>query len=184
MTLFYPVPDLVFQLFVVGPADVADDTINTALYASALPPGTVCVFWKDLVASTTASQGIYYQIDVFGVNSKLSVEYILTGFDLTTSPKFYHVILVYDSDAFGLVELYYFAGGDGGANATIGVQGFDAYHFPQAATYEFDTPNTVAAGDKVNFVTDLNDNPNGTATLRSFVVECYGPGTWPVGTCR
>ena len=162
---------------------MANEYINTALYASALPPGSVCVFWRDLVADTTASQGIYYQVDVYGVNSQLSVEYILTADDDSGATQFYHAILVYDSDAVALVELYYFAGGDGGANATVGVQGFDANHHSQAALYEYDMPNTVAAGDKVNFVTNLNNSPNGTATLRSFTASCYGPGTWPKGTC-
>lgn len=175
------------QLFAVGVADIADDIANTALYASALPPGTVCVFWKDLVAGPTAQQGIYYQIDVQGVNSQLSVEYILTSFvdptNATSSPtQLYHVILVYGSDAIGLVELFYFSDGDGGASATIGAQGFDTNQNPQAAQYVYNT--TVAAGDLVNLATDLTDNPNGTAILKSFAVGCYGPGTFPVGTCH
>jgi len=175
------------QLFAVGFADIADDTINTALYASALPPGTVCVFWRDLVAGPTAQQGIYYQIDNYGASSQLSVEYILTPYVNPTNPtnsstQLYHAILVYNDDAVGLVELFYFSDGDGGADATIGAQGFDTNHSPQAAQYDYNT--TVAAGDLVDLVTDLNANPNGTATLRSFAVECYGPGTFPAGTCH
>jgi len=177
------------QLFALGFPDIADAYTNTALYASALPPGTVCVFWEDLVAGPTAQEGIYYQIDVNGANTQLSVEYILTPYvDPTNTtpppPQIYHAILVYGSDAVGLVELYYFSDGDGGggAGATIGVQGFDTNHYPQAAQYEYNT--TVAAGDLVNLVMNVNDSPNGTAMLRSFEVGCFGPGTFPVGTCR
>ena len=90
---------------------------------------------------------------------------------------------MYDSNSPALVEFFYFSYGDGGANATIGVQGFDANHNAQAAMYDYDVSNMMAPGDRVNFVTNLNSNPNGTATLRSFAVDCYGPGTWPRGSC-
>ena len=165
----------------VGILDVGSDADNTALYASELPPGTVCVFWKDLVAGIGADQGIYYQIDVYGVDSQLSVEYILTAY--TNSSQFYHVILVYDTDAAGLVEMYYFADGDGGAGATIGAQGYDEADNVEFVTYDYDTPNTVAAADKVDLTTNLNDNPSGTYSLHTFVIDCYPPGTWPTGTC-
>ena len=167
----------------VGLANVENDNIHTNLYAAALPPGSICVFWKDLMVRTAANQGIYYQIDHYGANSQLSVEYILTAYDDSNDQQFYHVILVYDSDAVGLAELYYFSSGDGGANATIGAQGFDSMHVAQAVTYEYNTPNTVVPGNRINLVTDLNDDPNGTYSLRLFQVSCYPPGTWPVGVC-
>jgi hypothetical protein len=62
------------------------------------------------------------------MNVQLSVEYILMNYgDLGTSqPNLYHFILTYDSDAPALFSIYYFTAGDGGANATIGVQGLDS----------------------------------------------------------
>ena len=82
-----------------------------------------------------------------------------------------------------MAELYYFSSGDGGANATIGAQGFDSMHVAQAITYDYDTPNTVLPGKRINLVTDPNEDPNGTYTVRSFDLSCYPPGTWPIGIC-
>ena len=101
---------------------------NTALYANSLPPGVVFPYWTDLVAGNSAQQGIYYQLDTYSSNMQLSVEYILTAYnDLgSTSPTLYQFILTYDSDAPAVFSLFYFSMGDGGANATIGVQGIDS----------------------------------------------------------
>ena len=93
------------------------------------------------------------------------------------------MILQYDLDAVGLMELYYFSAGDGGAVGTIGIQGFDANHGMQAVTWEYNQPGTVYPGLKLNFVTNLNDDPNGTVALRSFFEDCYPPRTWPEGIC-
>lgn len=118
------------------------------------------------------------------MDSKLSVEYILTDSDNNdASPIYYHAILMYDSNSPAFAEFFYFSDGDGGASETVGVQGFDANHNAQAVVYGYNAPNTMATGNRVNFVTNLNANPNGTATLRSFQASCYGPGTWPKGTC-
>ena len=165
---------------------MADDAGSSKLYAPGLPPGTACVFWKDLVAGTTAQQGIYYQLDDYGSNVQLSVEYILTDYidEGVTGTDIYHVILQYDLDAVGLMELYYFSPGDGGALGTIGIQGFDANHDMQAVTWDYNSPNSVTSGLKLNFVTNLNDDPSGTVAQRSFVTNCFPPGTWPIGVCR
>ena len=180
------IADKLSQLFVVGAAALADNAGSTQLYAPGLPPGTACVFWKDLVAGITAQQGIYYQLDDYGSNVQLSVEYILTDYidEGVTGTDIYHVILQYDSDAVGLMEQYYFSGGDSGALGTIGIQGFDASHYMQSVTWNYNTPNSVTPGLKLNFVTNLNDEPNGTVAQRSFVVDCFPPGTWPIGICR
>ena len=143
------------------------------------------MFWKDLLVGTTAQQGIYYQLDDYGANTQLSVEYILSEYidEGVAGTDIYHVILQYDVQAVGLVEMYYFSSGDGGAVGTIGIQGFDANHYMQAVSWDYNTPNTVTPGLKLNFVTNLNNEPNGTVAMRSFVTDCYPPGTWPEGTC-
>lgn len=184
-----PQADFPPQLFSVGFADIADEIINTELYAAALPPalsassgktsspappplkGSITRPISTAAASTTSSR----------LNTSSAL--IRTQAVLPPSTPIYHAILVYDSDAAGFIELYYFSDGDGGAGETIGAQGFDTNHLPQAVTYEYNTPNTVAAGTKIDLGTDLNDNPNGTVLLRSFQVACYPPGTFPVGTC-
>ena len=116
------------QLFALGNIDLSKYFANTALYASNLPPGVVFPYWEDLVAGNSAEQGIYYQIDNYGSNIQLSVEYILTAYnDLgSSSPTLYQFMLTYDSDAPAVFSLFYFSAGDGGANATIGVQGMDS----------------------------------------------------------
>ena len=117
------------QLFALGiNKTLQREYTNTALYANNLPPGIAFPYWEDLVASNSSQQGIYYQIDISGANTQLSVEYILTTYqDIGISPSpLIQFILTYDTDAPALFSVYYFSIGDGGPNATIGVQGLDS----------------------------------------------------------
>ena len=71
-----------------------------------------------MLDSGTAPEGIYYQIDN---NNELSVEWILEDLD----GDVYQYIATYSAIRPGLMNFYYFTTADGGANATIGIQGTD-----------------------------------------------------------
>ena len=87
-----------------------------------LTPGTACVWWEYLQVAQSSQDGIYYQLDGAGGSRSLSVEYLLSDQDGIP----YQVIAVMQEQSPGSLSYFYFTDGDGGANATIGVQGLDS----------------------------------------------------------
>jgi hypothetical protein len=92
------------------PATLPDLSVNN---------GTAFVWWQFMECIGTGQQGIYYQIDN---NNELSVEWLLQDM----SGLVYQFIANYNASTPGLINFYYFATGNGGADATIGVQGNDS----------------------------------------------------------
>lgn len=84
-----------------------------------LNPGTAAVWWQFLqVVTGTSPEGIYYQIDN---GSQLSVEWLIED----ANGLVYQFIATYNTSSPGQMSLYYFVTGDGGIDATIGIQGQD-----------------------------------------------------------
>lgn len=76
------------------------------------------MWWEHLYIAANTNQGIYYQVD--GLNPRtLSVEYLLSD----ASGVLYQVIVRYQENIPGVIQMYYFTDGDHGINATVGVQG-------------------------------------------------------------
>ena len=71
--------------------------------------------------SEGSEDGIYYQVDGAAGSRSLSIEYLLSDENGTS----YHVIAVIQEQSPGKLNYFYFSAGDGGANATIGLQGLD-----------------------------------------------------------
>ena len=96
-----------------GPLDLPTEEIT---------PGTACVWWEYLQVAIGSEDGIYYQLDGAVGSRSLSVEYLLS--DVRGAP--YQVIAVIQEQNPGKIDYFYFSEGDGGVNATIGVQGLGA----------------------------------------------------------
>lgn len=114
------------QLLTIGPSssNYESNTDNSpppplALPSTVLLPGTAAVWWQFLqVVTGTFPEGIYYQVD--GGN-EVSVEWLIED----AQGLVYQFIASYNASAPGQMSFYYFATGDGGSIATIGIQGED-----------------------------------------------------------
>jgi hypothetical protein len=94
---------------------------ETALPTSAFSGVTVLPFWDDLYIYADTSQGIYYQSQGIAPNRTLTFEYYCSHYLQPTA--YYHFQVVFFENMPGVVQFIYYEATDGGASATIGVQG-------------------------------------------------------------
>ena len=82
-------------------------------------PPAAFVWWEYLQCTATYPQGIYYQFNDSG--KEVSIEWLLED----ANGLVYQFIANYDANYAGTINFYYFSSGDGGANATVGVEGYN-----------------------------------------------------------
>ena len=157
-----------------------------------LTPGTACVWWEYLQVAIGSGDGIYYQLDGAVGSRSLSVEYLLS--DVSGAP--YQVIAVIHEQTPGNIQYFYFSEGDGGVNATIGVQGLDANNgeFVEEVIFTgltgtvalnaLQSFRNITSGVCMEFATihDVNSGP-GAQDNCTFDLSCFPASTWPQGVC-
>jgi hypothetical protein len=82
---------------------------------------TMAAYWEDLIAEGGTIEGVFYQVDNSGTSPSVTFEYILAS--LGIQDEYYHFLVSYQSNTPGVIKVYYFSTPDGGAGATIGIQG-------------------------------------------------------------
>ena len=78
-------------------------------------------YWDDLYIYSGTSQTVYYGTTGTFPNRNLVFEFYTAHYSSATN--YYRFQIVYYENAPGIVRFYYFQSSDGGASATIGVQG-------------------------------------------------------------
>lgn len=147
-----------------------------------LSPGTIALAWQYMYSTNDTISGIYYQID--NNNNHLSVESIL--YDSTGHQV--HFIVTYSTSAAGVWNVYYFSDNPRSPSGyRIGIQGENAIStdlLPPASGILDDawleSSDSIAKGRLLRFNTTTE---NGTLTSTTFAARCFGPGTFPMGTC-
>lgn len=157
---------------------------------------TMAAYWEDLIAEGGTIEGVFYQVDNSGTSPSVTLEYILGS--LGIQDEYYHFLISYQSNTPGVIKVYYFSTPDGGAGATIGIQGTQTIgeSLPsvlgqsmsgpltngsvgqQAINYSNAGSPPIAPGQVVTFDTNL-----GTSSMSTFHVACYALGAWPTSSC-
>ncbi|KAK4988622.1 hypothetical protein LTR50_003805 [Elasticomyces elasticus] len=113
-----------------------------------IPSSTACPFFDDLCLFPALGQGIFYQLDA--ANTSITYEFYLGRAGLPND--LYHFLLHYSTAAPGVFTYAYYAVGNGGATASVGIQGVAAQGGAQVAVqYSFQraslTPGLVLTCD-------------------------------------
>ncbi len=94
---------------------------ETALPTGAFSGVTVLPYWDDLYFYANTSQGIYYQTSGTAPDQTFTIEYYCSHY--LQSTDYYHFEVVFFENQPDIVQFIYYEATDGGASATIGVQG-------------------------------------------------------------
>jgi hypothetical protein len=78
-------------------------------------------FWDDLMIAQDTNQGVYYEV----IDETVTFEWLLSRSG--NSSDLYQFQLLYNSAQPGIVKYRYFATGNGGSTASIGVQGCELH---------------------------------------------------------
>ncbi|MCJ1246632.1 hypothetical protein MMC30_003841 [Trapelia coarctata] len=155
-------------------------TDNTPLPPSSLPasvlnPGTAAVWWQYLqVADSPSPEGVWYQIEN---NNAVYIEWLIED----AKGLVYQFIANYSTGSPGRMGFYYFATGDGGVDATIGIQGEDADSITRAVEYMHG--GNLSPGVLVEFDTNPQDTVVGIFSDTVFNLSCFPAGSFSAGIC-
>lgn len=95
--------------------------INTALPTSAFSGAAVFPHWNDLYFFANTTQGIYYAYQGVAPSRTLTFEYYASYY--LQSAEYCHFEVLFFENMPGVVQFIYYESTDGGATASIGVQG-------------------------------------------------------------
>ena len=94
---------------------------NRNLPTSSFGGPTALGYWDDLMIYSGTSQSVYYGVSGVSPNQTATFEFYTAHY--TSSTNYYHFQILFYENMPGIVQYIYFQSSNGGASATIGVQG-------------------------------------------------------------